>query len=56
MRQVSFYLFFIVGALFLVSLVLGVTFDAYTGHTKKQVKSERLKEIQGLSKAPARIV
>jgi len=51
----AFYAFFVVGVLFLVSLILGLSFEAYTEHTKKHVKSERLKEYQGLSKAFAEL-
>lgn len=43
--------FIIIGVLFLVSLVLGVTVDAYTEHTRSQIKSERKKLIRGLAKS-----
>eukprot|EP00937_MAST-01D_sp_MAST-1D-sp2_P000319 g319.t1 len=47
----AFFTFMCVGVLFLVSFLLGITFDAYSAHTKSQVKSERIKELQGLTKA-----
>lgn len=53
--RAAFFMFLVVGVLFLVSLVLGVTFDAYTEHTKKQVKDEHMKELYGLTKAFATI-
>jgi hypothetical protein len=54
-RDPVFLLFFlvilIVGNIFLLSLLMGVTFDVFIEHTQKQVKSERLKELQGLTRA-----
>eukprot|EP01038_Epipyxis_sp_PR26KG_P004275 gene4275-6054_t len=40
-----------VGQKFLLSLVIGETYDTYRSYVKKQLKKERLKELQGLTKA-----
>ena len=47
----AFYVFLVVGLLFLVAFLFGITYDAYTEHTQKQVKDERMKELKGLTKA-----
>ena len=52
----AFYLVFFFAALyvgqrFILSVVLGHTFETFTAFTAKQVKKERLKEMQGLVKA-----
>ncbi|CAM9284097.1 unnamed protein product, partial [Ascophyllum nodosum] len=41
----------VVGSMFLLSLLLGVTYDVFIEHTTEQVKSERLKELKGLNMA-----
>ncbi|CAM9214591.1 unnamed protein product [Phaeothamnion confervicola] len=46
-----FFLVLLVGNVFLLSLLLGVTFDVFIEHTAAQVKSERLKELKGLTVA-----
>jgi hypothetical protein len=51
LRVVAFYVFLVIGCIFLLSLVLGVTYEAYDSRTKRQVKSEHVKELQGLTKA-----
>ena len=54
-KDILFILFFFsaifVGQKFLLSLILGATFDTFRAFTKKQLKDERIKEIQGLVKA-----
>lgn len=44
-----------IGQRFLLSLIIGDTYDTFRGFVKKQVKNERLKEIKGLTKAFAAI-
>jgi hypothetical protein len=51
LRVMAFYFFLVIGCIFLLSLVLGVTYEAYESRTKRQVKSEHVKELQGLTKA-----
>ncbi|CAM9152305.1 unnamed protein product, partial [Choristocarpus tenellus] len=41
----------LVGSIFLLSLLMGVTYDVFLEHTTKQVKNERLKELKGLNAA-----
>mmetsp|Transcript_15090 Transcript_15090/g.19787 ORF Transcript_15090/g.19787 Transcript_15090/m.19787 type:complete len:1061 (-) Transcript_15090:269-3451(-) len=47
----TFFVILIVGNLFLLSMLMGVTFEVFLEHTKGQVKKERLKELKGLLKA-----
>ncbi|CAM9603440.1 unnamed protein product, partial [Phaeothamnion confervicola] len=46
-----FFITLAVGHIFLLSLLMGITHDVFIEHTKAQVKSERLKELKGLTKA-----
>ncbi|CAN0020902.1 unnamed protein product, partial [Laminaria digitata] len=41
----------VVGSMFLLSLLLGVTYDVFIEHTTEQVKTERLKELKALNVA-----
>lgn len=53
--HVSYLLFFFpaiyIGQRFLLNLIIGDTYDTFRSLVKKQLKKERLKEIQGLTKA-----
>jgi Ca2+-binding EF-hand superfamily protein len=40
-----------VGQQFLLSLIIGDTYETYKSFVKKQLKKEKLKEMQGLTKA-----
>ena len=40
-----------VGQRFLVSMIIGDTYNTYKSYVKKQLKKEKLKELQGLTKA-----
>lgn len=40
-----------IGQRFLLSLIIGDTYDTFREFVKEQVRKERLKEIQGLTKA-----
>ena len=51
MYLVFFFAALYVGQRFILSVVLGHTFETFTAFTAKQVKKERLKEMQGLVKA-----
>uniref|UniRef100_A0A7S3M3M3 Cyclic nucleotide-binding domain-containing protein n=1 Tax=Spumella elongata TaxID=89044 RepID=A0A7S3M3M3_9STRA len=55
MMNMSYLLFFFpciyVGQQFLLSLIIGDTYETYKAFVKKQLKKERLKEMQGLTKA-----
>lgn len=46
-----FFATLVVGNLFLLSMLMGVTFDTFIEHTKEVVNKERLKELKGLLKA-----
>lgn len=54
-RHLSYLCFFFpaiyVGQKFLLSLIIGDTYDTFRSFVKKQVKKEKLKEMQGLVKA-----
>ena len=52
---VFFFSSIFIGQKFLLSLILGATFDTFRAFTKKQLKDERIKEIQGLVKAFAAV-
>ncbi|CAM9277734.1 unnamed protein product, partial [Discosporangium mesarthrocarpum] len=41
----------LVGSVFLLSLLMGVTYDVFIEYTTKQVNNERIKELQGLTRA-----
>ncbi|CAM9446221.1 unnamed protein product, partial [Ectocarpus sp. 6 AP-2014] len=41
----------VVGSMFLLSLLLGVTYDVFIEHTTEQVNQERMKELKGLNVA-----
>lgn len=55
MMNMSYLLFFFpciyVGQQFLLSLIIGDTYETYKAFVKKQLKKEKLKEMQGLTKA-----
>ena len=56
MRMNMYYLMFFfpviyVGQQFLLSLIIGETYETYKSFVKKQLKKERLKQMQGLTKA-----
>lgn len=52
---VFFFTSIYLGQKFLLSLVLGATFDTFREFTKKQLKGERIKEMEGLVKAFAAV-
>lgn len=55
MMNMSYLIFFFpciyVGQQFLLSLIIGDTYETYKAFVKKQLKKEKLKEMQGLTKA-----
>ncbi|RYH30412.1 ion transporter [archaeon] len=55
MVNMSYLLFFFpaiyVGQRFLLSLIIGDTYETFRSYVKKQLKKEKLKEMQGLTKA-----
>lgn len=46
-----FFTILIVGRIFLLSMLMAVTYDVFLDNTRDQVKSERVKELNGLFKA-----
>mmetsp|Transcript_26414 Transcript_26414/g.39191 ORF Transcript_26414/g.39191 Transcript_26414/m.39191 type:complete len:931 (+) Transcript_26414:243-3035(+) len=48
---IFFFTVLYIGQRFILSVILGATFDIFTAFTSKQVKKERLKMMQGLVKA-----
>jgi len=49
---VSFvFLFIVVGHVFLLSLLIGVTYDVFVANTQKRLESDRQKELKGIVKA-----
>ena len=49
--QFFFFAMIYIGQKFLLSLILGATFDTFKSMTEKQLKKEKVKELQGLVKA-----
>ena len=53
--QFFFFAMIYIGQKFLLSLILGATFDTFKSMTEKQLKKEKVKELQGLVKAFAAV-
>merc|ERR1711871_507389 len=53
--QFFFFAMIYIGQKFLLSLILGATFDTFKSMTERQLKKEKIKELQGLVKAFAAI-